>query len=120
MNWKRLLVATGLGALLGIACIIGVSQRLPANPLPNAAIYLTGAWYTRLEMGVMIGLAGKLKLIKSPDHILNRIARGALFGAIASVGFAFFQQVASPLYFVAGIMFGVINDILTTRLVPSE
>lgn len=110
------MVATGMGAILGIFCILGVSQRMPANPLPNATIYLIGAWYNRVVMGIMIGFAGEFVLLPGEKTTLNSILRGALLGAIVSVGFAFFQQALTVTYFFAGIGFGTINDVVTTRI----
>ena len=118
MKYKRLSTATILGAILGIFCILGVSQRMPTSPVPNSTIYLVNAWYSRVLMGIIIGLAGEIVILKNNEgSILNPILRGAIIGAIVSVYFAFFGQEISLSYFGAGIMFGVINDVVTTKLV---
>jgi len=117
---KRLIIGIVMGAILGIFCIIGVSLRLPDPVYPNATVYLLGAWYNRVVMGALIGLAGGIKIYKSEDHILNSILRGALIGAFVSVGFAFLGQAFTITYFFAGIFFGLLNDFITTRLVKNK
>ncbi len=114
MNTKRLLVGTGLGMLLGIFCILGVSQRIPTYVF-NEVSYLAAAWYNRVIMGIIIGLAGELELIKN-SKTMNSIVRGAIIGAIVSFEFGIFGQTMELLYVFAGIMFGVINDLLTTKI----
>ncbi len=114
MNTKRLLVGTGFGMLLGIFCILGVSQRIPTYVF-NDVSYLAAAWYNRVIMGIIIGLAGELELIKN-SKTTNSILRGAIIGAIVSVEFGIFGQTLEIMFFFAGIMFGVINDFLTTKI----
>ena len=116
MNSKRLITATVTGAVLGVICILGVSRRLPANPLPNETIFLLGAWYNRVIMGVLIGLAGKWLLFRNLSERWNSLGRGALIGAMVSASFAFMGQEISVPYFFAGIFFGVANDFFTTWL----
>jgi hypothetical protein len=114
MNTKRLLVGAGFGMLLGIFCILGVSQRIPTFVF-NDVSYLAAAWYNRVIMGIIIGLAGELELIKN-SKTANSILRGAIIGAIVSVEFGIFGQTLEIMFFFAGIMFGVINDFLTTKI----
>ncbi len=90
--YLRTLISAGLGAILGIICIIGVNQRLPPDPSPSAAIYLLGAWYNRLIMGIIIGLAGEFHFLSEKNQIWEALIRGLLIGAIVSVSFAFLQQ----------------------------
>lgn len=116
MNWKRVGAGTAFGALMGVICILGVSQRLPDPVYPSATVYLVGAWYNRVVMGVLIGFAGELKVVEAPDAPLNALLRGVVLGAIVSASFAFFGQVVTVTYFLAGLMFGGANDLLTTYL----
>ena len=112
---KRVLIATGVGAFLGIFCILGQSQRMPTNPRPNATIYLIAAWYNRVIMGIMIGFAGEWCLLKKESN-LNTIIRGAILGTIVSISFGLLQQRMEIIYFFAGIVWGVLNDLITTAI----
>ena len=114
MSSKRLAVGTVLGALLGVICILGVSQRLPSEPIPDETVYLVNAWFQRLIMGVLVGLAGGLRLVGKLDGAANAAARGVLCGALTSVPFAFFGQEVTVPYFIAGLGFGLVCDLFTT------
>ena len=115
--YLRLLISTGLGALFGVFCIIGVSQRSGWGPLPNDAVYLTGAWYNRLIMGIMIGLAGEIHFFSEKNYIWESIIRGVVIGTLISISFAFLQQYVTWTYFFAGIAYGLIIDPVSTFLV---
>ena len=115
--YLRVLISAGLGAILGVFCILGVRTRLPANPLPNASIYLLGAWYNRLIMGIMIGLAGEIHIFSEKYQWLESILRGLVIGAIISVSFSFLQQALTWTYFFAGIIYGLIIDLTSTLIV---
>ncbi len=117
---KRLIIGIVMGAFLGIFCVIGVSLRLPNPVYPNATIYLTGAWYNRVVMGALIGLAGGIKLYKDENNIVNSIIRGAIIGAFVSVGFSFLSQSITLTYFLAGIAWGIVNDLVTTRIIKTQ
>lgn len=112
---KRVLIATGVGTILGIFCIIGQSLRMPSNPMPNATIYLIAAWYNRVIMGILIGFAGEWNLLKN-DSALNVIFRGAILGTVVSISFGLLQQRIEIMYFFAGILWGILNDLITTTL----
>ncbi|MFO8018059.1 MAG: hypothetical protein R6U96_05445 [Promethearchaeia archaeon] len=96
-----------------------ISFQLYSFLLLNPVIYLIGAWYNRVVMGALIGLAGEIRIYKGKDSIPNSIFRGALIGAFVSAGFAFFQQTLTITYLFAGIGFGALNDVVTTRLTKS-
>ena len=115
MKWKRFWIGTGMGAILGIFCIIGVSQRIPVS-VENPVMYLAAAWYNRVTMGIIIGLAGEIEIIPKKSFI-NALIRGALIGAIVSVNFGILSQTPEYMFFAAGIMFGIINDVVTTKVV---
>lgn len=114
MNTKRLIVGIVMGMILGIFCILGVSQRIPTYVF-NDVSYLAAAWYNRVIMGIIIGLAGDLELIKG-SKTTNSILRGAIIGAIVSLEFGLFGQTLEILFVFAGVMFGVINDFITTKI----
>lgn len=115
MNWKRFWLGIGMGAILGIFCILGVSQRIPVS-IENEAMYLAAAWYNRVTMGIIIGLAGDIIIIPKKSPLLNAFLRGAIIGAIVSVNFGILSQTPEYMFFGAGIMFGIINDIVTTKI----
>src|SRR6056297_3848060 len=118
MKYKRLIASLILGAISGIFCIIGVRQRIPdQGALPSITIYLTGAWYNRVILGMLIGLASEIKLWKSKDNLINAALRGAILGVFVSLGFALFQQFSQPTFIGAGAMFGAIIDALATFFV---
>ncbi len=111
----RLGIATGLGMILGLICILGQNLRMPANPLPNATIYLLGAWYNRVIMGILIGCADDWQFLKKKSlPILNAVIRGAVLGTLVSISFGLLQQRIEIVYFLAGILWGILNDTLTT------
>ena len=115
--YLRTLISTLLGAILGIFCIIGVNKRLPVNPVPNTAIFLTAAWYNRLIMGIMVGLAGEFHYLNEKYHIVESILRGIVIGAIISVSFSFLHQEVTWTYFIAGIFYGLVIDLVSSLLV---
>jgi hypothetical protein len=114
MNYKRFFIGIGMGAILGIFCIIGVSQRIPSYVF-NETAYLAAAWYNRVVMGMIIGLAGDLEIIKNGSKTTNSIIRGAIFGALVSIGFGLLGQTVEITFFMAGIVFGIINDFVITK-----
>jgi hypothetical protein len=114
MNKKRFFLSVGLGMLLGIFCIIGVSQRIPSY-ITNNFKYLMAAWYNRVIMGIIIGLSGEIIIITNKN--INPILRGAIIGAIVSVGFGLLGQTIEIMFFIAGIGFGIINDVVTSKLI---
>ncbi|MFX0071042.1 MAG: hypothetical protein ACFFAO_08125 [Candidatus Hermodarchaeota archaeon] len=116
MNIKRLVCSTILGMCFGIICILGTPLTVPNRVfLPSLEIYLIGAWYNRFIMGIVIGFAGDLKIYKEKDNILNSIIRGALIGAIVSTSFAFLRNYPAILFFIVGIIFGILNDLISTK-----
>lgn len=112
--YLRTLISTLLGSLLGIFCILGVRMRMPPSPLPSASIYLLGAWYNRLIMGLVIGFAGEFHFLNEKYRIIEAVLRGVLLGALISVSFSFLQQAVTLTYFFAGIGYGLIIDLVTT------
>ncbi|TFG17660.1 MAG: hypothetical protein EU530_10300 [Promethearchaeota archaeon] len=114
--YLRTLISAGLGAILGIFCIIGVSQRMPSVILTSSSIYLLGAWYNRLIMGIMIGLAGEFHFLNEKYQILESIIRGTIIGALISVSFSFLSQPPTWTYFFAGIAYGFVIDLISTLI----
>jgi len=114
INLKRIGFATIIGALLGIFCILGASERI--GGWPGNEVILIGLWYNRVIMGLVIGFAGDLILIKKGirSKWVNSTIRGAFFGLIISLQFYLSTNFLDLLGFLAGILFGIIIDILCT------
>ncbi|TFF63858.1 MAG: hypothetical protein EU521_00025 [Promethearchaeota archaeon] len=115
INLKRVGLATLLGAILGIFCIIGAGTRV--GGWFGNEILLIGLWYNRVIMGLLIGFAGDLELIKkekSPKWV-NTLVRGILLGFLVSLQFYLSTVFLDLLTFLAGIAYGIIIDLLSTR-----
>jgi len=114
INLKRIGFATIIGALLGIFCILGASERI--GGWSGNEVILIGLWYNRVIMGLVIGFAGDLILIKKGirSKWVNSTIRGAFFGLIISLQFYLSTNFLDLLGFLAGILFGIIIDILCT------
>jgi hypothetical protein len=116
MNVKRIILATILGAILGVFCILGAGGRV-GGWIGNE-ILLIGLWYNRVIMGVIIGFAVDLQLIKNGKNAkwLNAILRGAILGLLISLQFYLSTNLLDLLSFLAGIMYGIIIDVISTLL----
>lgn len=115
MNRKRLGIAILTGALLGILCIIGVGARIPGGYFANI-IFLIGMWYNRVIMGLVIGFADEIVIIKGENNRMwaNTIIRGLLFGIIVSVAIFLSTEFRDIPSLFAGIAYGVIIDLVAT------
>ena len=106
MLTRRLMIAVGTGAVLGLFCIAGAWYRSGFN---QEASYLFAVWFNRLLMGLVIGLA---------DASQNKPTlwiRGAVLGFLVSFAFysaAGFQDLVGLL---AGVVYGVIIEIVAGR-----
>jgi hypothetical protein len=106
MNVKRLCAGALLGALLGVACIVGAQLRT-AGQLET--LYLFSFWFNRVLIGVTIGLA------KEPDRLGLALLRGAVLGAVVSFGFYSATDFADTTGFGAGIVYGLIIEAVLFR-----
>jgi len=116
INIKRIGLGTLLGAILGIFCIIGAGGRV--GGWTGNEILLIGLWYNRVIMGVLIGFIGELLLFKNEKtgKWLNPIVRGAIFGLLVSLQFYLSTIFLDLLTFLAGIMYGIIIDLVCTLI----
>ncbi len=120
VDYKRLGIATLTGAVLGVACIIGVGRRVPGGYAANIAL-LMGIWAMRLILGITIGLAGGIIIVKGEkwQYWLNAGIRGVIFGLIFSAAVLLMDPyltdfaVSIPT-FVAGIAYGPIIDLIAS------
>ena len=106
---KRLVISTGLGAILGVFCIIGVGLRIGFQ---GNEIFLIAMWYNRVIMGLMIGFADDLKISNSS---YNSIARGALLGLLVTSTIFLSSEFRDLPSFFAGIAYGVIIDYFASK-----
>ena len=119
VNYKRVIISTLSGTLLGIICIVGVGSRpLDGEYLSNFG-YLSGIWLARILLGLMIGFVAEVYLIKGDawQMWVNAAIRGALIGLLFSVMVILLDN---PFYsmttFAAGIGYGLITDLVATFL----
>ncbi len=115
INYKRLIISTVTGALLGIVCIIGVGLRIEGGYLDNI-VYLLGIWMSRLVLGVTIGFVGEFVIIPGIGwkKWMNTSIRGIFFGLLFSVTVLLLDPHFSYITFAAGIAYGLIIDLMAT------
>ncbi len=105
-----------MGALLGILCIIGVGGRVPGGFEANI-MYLLGVWYNRVIIGLVVGFAGNVTIIKSDNekNLVNAALRGLIFGFIISFATIFGKSDWIDLMgLMAGVAYGIIIDLVAT------
>ena len=115
MNYKRLIISTVTGALLGIVCIIGVGLRIEGGHLGNI-VYLLGIWMSRLVLGVTIGFVEEFTIVPGLDwkKWMNVSIRGIFFGLLFSTTVLLLDPHFSYTTFGAGIAYGLIIDLVAT------
>jgi len=109
MKSKRIAIAILTGSILGIFCIIGAITRLG---LSGNELFLFALWYNRFLMGIVIGIASDLRIIKTKWNVL---LRGGILGLIVTAAFFLstgFRDIPS---FFAGIVYGLIIDYVATK-----
>ena len=107
---QRLVVSLVTGALLGVICIIGGTIR--AGGFKGNEFFIIGMWYNRVILGLVLGLAGELKLVSGTA---NRYARGALLGLLVSLAFFLSTGARDFPALLAGIIYGVIIEFAARR-----
>ena len=106
---RRLVISIGLGAILGVFCIIGVGLRIGYQ---GNEIFLIAMWYNRVIMGLIIGFANDLNISKTP---YNTIVRGALLGLLVTSAIFLSSEFRDLPSFLAGILYGVIIDYFASK-----
>ena len=106
---KRIFVALGSGAVLGIFCILGATVRLG---WPGNQLLIFSLWYNRLVMGLLIGLAGDWVLI---DGRSNWILRGAILGLVVSAAYFFTAGGGDWVSFLVGPVYGIIIEFILQK-----
>jgi len=106
---RRVMIGVIAGALLGILCIVGVGWRIGFE---GNEMFLFAMWYNRVVMGLMIGLAYDVKLIKSDK---NFIVRGLILGLVLTLAITFTSEFRDWPSFFAGLAYGPIIDGVATK-----
>ncbi len=110
MNWKRLLIALVIAAIGGAFCAYGTTMIEIPGLVVDTPLLAT-IFYGRLMIGLLVGLAGGVVLIKG--ELKNAALRGAILGAIMSVGLGFYGGMGVMV--IAGTVYGLIADVLATK-----
>ena len=110
MNWKRLLIALLVAALGGIFCAYGTTMADIPGLVVDTPLLAT-IFYGRFMIGLLVGLAGGVVLIAGT--LKNAALRGAILGAIMSVGLGFYGGM--ELLVIFGALYGIIADVLATK-----
>jgi hypothetical protein len=115
VNNRRLSISVIVGMLLGVLCIIGVGARIPGGYLSNI-VFLLGMWYNRVIMGLLIGLAGDIQILKDKNwsKYANAGLRGLIFGVLVSSAIFLSTEFRDVLSFFAGIAYGIVIDVIAT------
>jgi len=110
MNGKRIGLATVFGFCCGIICLM-LGHFLGGTPWGPA--FILAGLANRTMMGVVIGVCS-LKM--------NPFLRGPLFGLLMSVGpgLALWQPDKTVPYLVAGTIYGLLIDALTTKAFKAD
>ena len=114
-NYRRIVIATVTGALLGVLCIIGVGARILGGYIPNI-IFLIGMWYNRVIMGLLIGFAGDVSLFTSASEkrMVYAALRGLIFGVLVSSAIFLSTEFRDIPSLFAGFAYGPIIDLVAT------
>jgi Mg/Co/Ni transporter MgtE len=111
MKAKRMAISLFVAALCGVFCAYGTSTvQIPGFQVTMP--YLLTIFYSRLLIGLVVGLAENIRLIRI--ELWNSILRGAVMGAIMSVSISFYG--GAQVFIPFGMIYGAITDYLATRL----
>jgi len=94
---KRLVLALITGIILGILCVICAAFRLGWQ---GNQLFLFSLWYSRVIIGLLIGLAGSMVIFQGK---LNWLMRGAGLGLAVSAAFFSQQALRIGLLFSPGL-----------------
>jgi hypothetical protein len=104
-----MVIALVVAAVCGLFCAYGTSTvEIPGFEI--TVPYLLTIFYSRLLIGLVIGLSEDIKLLRR--KLLSSTIRGALMGAIVSIGISFYS--GSVIFITAGIVYGMLADLLST------
>ncbi|QSG09294.1 hypothetical protein [Halapricum desulfuricans] len=106
---RRLAIGVLTGAALGVLCIVGVGLRIGFE---GNELFLIAMWYNRVVMGLLIGLAGGLRIVDSEYNVL---VRGVLLGLVVTTAITLTSEFRDWPSFLAGVAYGAIIDWVATR-----
>ncbi|HXK50238.1 MAG TPA: hypothetical protein PKW56_07205 [Clostridiales bacterium] len=104
---KRAVSGLILGAVLGVFCIIGVNARMGDQV---SGMFLFSTWFNRVVMGLMIGFYTPVS-----KSLTTAALRGGILGLIVSFSLYSATDFIDTPGFIAGIVYGIIIDVLATR-----
>lgn len=104
---RRTSIGLIAGAVLGIFCIIGVNFRMGDQV---TGLFLFATWFNRVVMGLMIGF-----YTPASKNLLHSAVRGGLLGLIVSFSLYSATEFIDTPGFIAGIVYGIIIDVLATK-----
>ena len=110
MEMKRLAIALVIGMLAGIFCAYGTTMVNVPGLVVNMPI-LAMIFYNRLLIGLTVGLAGGVVLVKG--KMLNSALRGIILGALVSIGISF--NGGGEILILLGMIYGLVADLLATK-----
>ncbi len=105
---KRAVLGLIIGTVLGLLCVLGISFRIGDEV---TGLFLFATWLNRVVMGLMIGF-----YTPTSSKLESSVFRGALLGFIVSFSLYSATDFIDTLGFVAGIVYGIIIDVLCTKL----
>ena len=112
LNIKRMSIALILSAVFGVFCARGAaSVQIPGLVVTYAVLLAT--FYNRLLIGLVIGLAGSIHLIKG--ELANAALRGAISGVLVSLALATYGGLSGLPLVAFGLVYGIITDVAATK-----
>ncbi|HID73409.1 TPA: hypothetical protein EYP38_05710 [Candidatus Micrarchaeota archaeon] len=112
MNTKRMTIAVMASILFGIFCAWG-STMVQIPGMVVTLPLLATIFYNRVLIGFMVGLAEHVSMLK--DRLPNAALRGALIGAIVSIGVMLPGGLEAAALLVFGALYGAIVDVVATK-----
>lgn len=118
INFRRLIITTITGALLGVICIVGLGIRSFDGDFLNNIVYLMGIWMARLVLGVTMGFVEEFIIIPGLGwkKWVNVSIRGIFFGLLFSTMVLLIDPLFNFISFGAGIAYGLVIDLVATFL----
>jgi hypothetical protein len=111
---KRIIYSTLFGAILGLFCIIGASQRLGFT---GNEPFIIALWYNRIILGFVVGLSGKIMIVKGKR---NPIIRGVILGAVIGGEFFLASGMKDIDGFYAALVYGLLIDFVVTAFIDNK
>jgi hypothetical protein len=113
VNGKRVLIATFIGVLAGIFCAYGTLMVGGQLNFTVTTAILASAFYQRVLIGFVVGIADGIKL--------KPILRGALMGIVVGMAMSIIPLVDADIggaltLLGFSMVYGIIADVVATKL----